>query len=164
MNSRNMLLAGLLFVAPLSILANTGDQADLVGQKVENRLKEAAAQAGVEAEKAKHATQEKVAEVSSATKDAIVDNKGVIATLVACASAPFIVVFNTLPDLIAQNTLGKIAAMDSVKGTQFADLLNNKWFGRATVATAAVLAAMKLNKMYNNDQDTMDDEDNIFQN
>jgi len=60
------------------------------------------------------------------------------------AVAPFVFVLATAPDYIAQNTLGKIAAMECLKDGNIAAFLGNKWTGRATVGTVAAVVAYKV--------------------
>jgi hypothetical protein len=65
----------------------------------------------------------------------------------------------TAPDFIAQNTFGRIANIEYLKGGNVAKVVGNKTFGRITVyaATAALVYYI-----YQMNKDTQQTEDTIF--
>ncbi len=119
MNSRNMLLAGLLFVAPFSMML--------------------------------------AEDTNPSTTTTSTDNKpGMLSKIGNLMIAPFAFAFATAPDYVAKNTLGKIAAIEYLKGGKVASVIGNQYVGRATVLAATAYTLYKLNKMYNNSQDDVD--------
>lgn len=74
------------------------------------------------------------------------------------ALAPFVFVLATAPDVIAKNTLGRIASMNCLKDSRVGAFIGNEWTGRVVVLGAAFLTAMKLYKLANDDVDANDDE------
>jgi len=75
------------------------------------------------------------------------------------ATFPFAFFLATMPDTIAENTLGRIAKMEYLKDGKIAAFLGHKYTGRVAVFTVTAYALWKLNQMYQKAQDDVTDED-----
>lgn len=153
-SSRAMLLVAMLFAVPAFASEAPADQTNTAGNSEQNiqnadqaTANSSTANTGTLVPGANETTGQKVEEkanevaieVKAETKKVATEAKGLIATALDYGKMPFVFALATAPDYIAKNTLGKVAAMECLKGGNVASFLNNVWTGRAAVATTAAV-------------------------
>lgn len=170
-SSRAMLLAAMLFAVPA--FANEPAKADGQTEQATNEpakvdpapAKEEPKKEEVK-EEPKKAEDSKEADASKKDEAKAEDKKeeakeGLFATALKYGKMPFVAVLFTMPDAIAKNTLGKIAAMDCLKDGKFAAFLGHEYTGRAAVfGSAALITYLVWNATQAEDVDA--DDNDIF--
>ena len=172
-----MLLAAMLFVAPAfaeegdKTVQNTEVPAQNTPATEDKKAEDKAPVAeDKKAEDKTPAAEDKKEEVKAPEapkaedkkEEAKTEEKSMFAKVRELAVAPFVFVLATAPDRIAKETLGRLAALECLKGTKVADFLGHKYTGRTAVAVVAAVAAYKVYQVMN-PQDETDEDDQMFE-